>query len=99
MLDKIDQSILDLLQRDATMAVTDIAAKVNLSTTPCWRRIQRLEEQGYIVRRVAILDPAKLNLGVTVFVFRSRPATTARPGSRSSIVLCRPFLKWWSFIE
>ena len=68
MLDKTDRAILDLLQRDAAMPVADIAAKVNLSTTPCWRRIQRLEERGYIPRRVALLDPAKLNLGVTVFV-------------------------------
>ena len=68
MLDKTDKSILELLQRDATLSVAEIAAHVHLSATPCWRRIQRLEEQGYILRRVAILDAAKLNLGVTVFV-------------------------------
>ena len=50
------------------MPLAEIAEKVNLSTTPCWRRIQRLEEQGYIKRRVALLEPAKLNIGVTVFV-------------------------------
>lgn len=68
MLDKTDRSILALLQKDATPAVADIAARVHLSPTACWRRIQRLEEQGYIARRVALLDPEKLNLGVTVFV-------------------------------
>jgi Lrp/AsnC family transcriptional regulator len=68
MLDKTDRAILTLLQRDATLSVAEIAAQVHLSPTPCWRRIQRLEEQGYITRRVALLDPDKLNLGVTVFV-------------------------------
>lgn len=68
MLDSTDKRILELLQRDASLAVAEIAAQVHLSATPCWRRIARLEEQGYILRRVAILDPAKLNLGVTVFV-------------------------------
>ena len=68
MLDKTDRGILDLLQRDASLSVAEVAAQVHLSATPCWRRIQRLEEQGYILRRVAILDAAKLNLGVTVFV-------------------------------
>ncbi len=46
----------------------DIAARVGLSTTPCWRRIRNLEEAGVIQRRVALLDPEKLNLGITVFV-------------------------------
>lgn len=68
MLDKTDRAILAILQRDATLSVAEIAAQVHLSPTPCWRRIQRLEEQGYITKRVALLDPEKLNLGVTVFV-------------------------------
>jgi Lrp/AsnC family transcriptional regulator len=67
-MDKIDREILALLQHDATLPLAEIAAKVNLSSTPCWRRIQRLEEQGIIQRKVALLDPAKLNVGVTVFV-------------------------------
>ncbi len=50
------------------MAVADLAKKVGLSTTPCWRRIQKMEEEGVIRRRVALLDPVKVNTKVTVFV-------------------------------
>ena len=67
-MDKIDRKILTLLQRDATMPVAEIGRKVGLSTTPCWRRIQKMEEDGVIKRRVAILDPEKVNTKVTVFV-------------------------------
>lgn len=67
-MDRLDRKILRLLQEDATLAVADIAKKVGLSTTPCWRRIQKLEEDGIIRKRVAILDPAKINARVTVFV-------------------------------
>ena len=67
-LDRIDRRILAILQRDATMPVAEIGKKVGLSTTPCWRRIQKMEEDGVIRRRVAILNPAKVNAGVTVFV-------------------------------
>jgi Lrp/AsnC family transcriptional regulator len=67
-LDKIDRKILTLLQKDATMPVAEIGRKVGLSTTPCWRRIQKMEEDGVIKRRVAVLDPAKVNAGVTVFM-------------------------------
>lgn len=67
-MDRLDRKILRLLQEDATLAVADIAKKVGLSTTPCWRRIQKLEEDGVIQRRVAILSPEKVNTRVTVFV-------------------------------
>lgn len=67
-MDRLDRKILRLLQEDATLAVADIAKKVGLSTTPCWRRIQKLEEDGIIKRRVAVLDPVKINARVTVFV-------------------------------
>ncbi|WP_152045870.1 Lrp/AsnC family transcriptional regulator [Aureimonas psammosilenae] len=67
-MDRLDKKILRLLQEDATLAVADIAKRVGLSTTPCWRRIQKLEEDGVIRRRVAVLDPTRINLGVTVFV-------------------------------
>ena len=67
-MDKIDRKILALLQRDATTPVAEIGRKVGLSTTPCWRRIQKMEEDGIIKGRVAILDPQKINAGVTVFV-------------------------------
>jgi|TARA_B110000467_G_C18186775_1_gene403721 Lrp/AsnC family transcriptional regulator len=67
-MDVIDKKILDILQEDTTLAVADIATKVGLSTTPCWRRIQKLETAGVIRSRVALLDAEKLNAGVTVFV-------------------------------
>ncbi|MFZ2100871.1 MAG: Lrp/AsnC family transcriptional regulator [Oricola sp.] len=67
-MDKLDRRILRLLQEDATIAVADLAKKVGLSTTPCWRRIQKLEEEGVIRKRVALLDPVKINARVTVFV-------------------------------
>ena len=67
-LDEFDRKILKLLQRDATMQLEDIAAEVGLSASPCWRRIKRLEADGVIRGRVALLDRKRLNLGVTVFV-------------------------------
>jgi Lrp/AsnC family transcriptional regulator len=68
MLDATDIRILEILQRDCTIPVAEIGKAVGLSTTPCWRRIQKLEERGVIQRRVAILDAGKVNAGVTVFV-------------------------------
>ena len=67
-LDKMDIKILKILQEDCTRPVADIGKEVGLSTTPCWRRIQKLEEAGVIQRRVAILDAEKVLAGVTVFV-------------------------------
>lgn len=68
MLDEMDVKILRILQEDCTRPVADIGKEVGLSTTPCWRRVQKLEEAGVIQRRVAILDPVQVNAGVTVFV-------------------------------
>ncbi len=67
-MDDIDRHILFRLQEDSTQSVADIAERVGLSTTPCWRRIQILEREGIIERRVALLDPDRMNVGVTVFV-------------------------------
>lgn len=67
-MDKIDKLLLEHLQRDATLSMQQLAELTHLSPTPCWRRVQRLEKEGYIQRRVALLAPAKLNVGVTVFV-------------------------------
>jgi Lrp/AsnC family transcriptional regulator len=67
-MDRLDRMILSILQEDVTLPVAEIGRRVGLSTTPCWRRIQKLEEQGVIERRVALLDPKKVNVGVTVFV-------------------------------
>lgn len=67
-LDAIDRRILAMLQEDATVAISDIADRVGLSATPCWKRIKRLEREGVLGRRVAILDRHLLGLGVTVIV-------------------------------
>ena len=67
-MDDIDVQILDCLQTDATLAVSEIAKRVGLSTSPCWNRIQRLEQAGVIRSRVALLDPPALNVAVTAFV-------------------------------
>jgi len=66
--DATDRAILACLQEDATMPVAEIARRVGLSSTPCWRRIQKLEEAKVIRARVALLDRQQLNVGVTVFV-------------------------------
>ena len=67
-MDKIDRRILECLQEDATFSTAEIAERVGLSTSPCWRRIQNLEKAGVIRRRVALLDRERINLGVDVFV-------------------------------
>ncbi|WP_342363500.1 Lrp/AsnC family transcriptional regulator [Terrarubrum flagellatum] len=67
-MDKIDLKILAALQSDSTLTTAEIADRAGVSPTPCWRRIQKLEEAGYIRKRVALLDRKKLNVAVTVFV-------------------------------
>ena len=67
-MDEIDRRILKALQERADLPVAEVAEKVGLSASPCWRRIQKLEAEGVIERRVALLDPEKMNVGVTVFV-------------------------------
>lgn len=68
LIDNKDRLILSLLQRDVTLPLQAIAQRVGLSPTPCWRRIQKLEKNGVIRAKVALLDKQQLNLGVTVFV-------------------------------
>ena len=63
-MDRIDQKILAELQQDGTLSVSEIADRVGLSTSPCWRRIQNLEDSGVITKRVALLDPDKLNIEI-----------------------------------
>ncbi|MEN9708594.1 MAG: hypothetical protein RIQ68_1002 [Pseudomonadota bacterium] len=67
-MDSIDRKILTTLQADATISIAELADKVGLSQTPCWKRIQRLEQQGVILGRVALVSPEKIGLGLTVFV-------------------------------
>jgi Lrp/AsnC family transcriptional regulator len=66
-LDAIDARILDILQHDAGLSVADVAEKVGLSASPCWRRIKRLEDTGYIRKRVTLLDAEKLGLDFEVY--------------------------------
>jgi Lrp/AsnC family transcriptional regulator len=66
-IDNFDRRLLALLQENAGLSVNELAERVGLSPSPCWRRIQKLEAEGYIRARVALLDPRKMNLGVTVF--------------------------------
>jgi Lrp/AsnC family transcriptional regulator len=67
-MDAIDRKILAVVQQDASLSVAEIGQRVGLSSTPCWKRLQRLEADGVIIRRVALINPDKLGLGITVFV-------------------------------
>jgi len=67
-MDAIDRKILAVVQEDASLSVAEIGNRVGLSSTPCWKRIQRLEADGVITKRVALIAPEKIGLGITVFV-------------------------------
>lgn len=67
-LDHTDRAILRLIQRDAGLSLAEIAGEVGLTPTPCWKRIRRMEQAGIITARVALVDPAKVGLGLSVFV-------------------------------
>jgi Lrp/AsnC family transcriptional regulator len=67
-MDATDIKILALLQEDASISIAELAQRINLSQTPCWKRVQRLEATGVIQKRVALVDPEKIGLGLTVFV-------------------------------
>ncbi|OZG70093.1 AsnC family transcriptional regulator [Hahella sp. CCB-MM4] len=66
-LDKTDRHILELIQSDASLSASEIAERVNLSQPPCWRRIKRLEDEGYIDRRVGMLNRKRLGLDVVIY--------------------------------
>ena len=68
MADKIDLKLLALLQQDCTLSLQALADAVHLTSTPCWKRLKRLEEEGYIRARVALLDAEKLALPLTAFM-------------------------------
>lgn len=72
-MDAIDRKILDILQADASVPIATIAEKVGMSTAPCWRRIRKLEDDGVITRRVALLSRRKVNVPMTVFVTVKAP--------------------------
>lgn len=72
-MDATDRKILDILQADATVPIAAIAEAIGMSTAPCWRRIRRLEDDGVITRRVALLSRRKVNVPMTVFVSVKAP--------------------------
>lgn len=72
-LDRVDRKLLEVLQQDATLSLVEIAERVGLSPTPCWRRIQRLRGDGVIEATVALVRPEAIGLGLTVFIFIEAP--------------------------
>src|SRR5471032_2935882 len=67
-MDPIDRKIVVLLQDDASLSLAEIAHRVGLSQSPCWKRIQRLEKAGIILKRVALVSPESIGVGLSVFV-------------------------------
>ncbi|AJY45640.1 Lrp/AsnC family transcriptional regulator [Martelella endophytica] len=73
MFDEIDRKIIDILQREADKTVGEIAEAVNLSHTPCWRRIKRMEDMGFIRNRVVLIDRKMANIPMTIFISVKAP--------------------------
>jgi Lrp/AsnC family transcriptional regulator len=88
MLDHIDKRLLTELQRDSGRSLDQLSEEIGLSRNACWRRVNRLEAEGYVLRRVAIADPAKLNLGLPVFIIvrTSRHAVDATETLRKAVL-------------
>jgi Lrp/AsnC family transcriptional regulator len=78
MMDLIDKRLLTELQRDSSQSFDALADSIGISRNTCWRRVARLEEEGFIQRRVALVDPAKLNLALPVFIIAAMPPTPPR---------------------
>ena len=90
-LDRIDRKIIDIMQVDASLAVAEIASRVGLSQTPCWRRIQRLHAEGIIKAVVALVDPPSIGLGLTVFVeIEARDHSPEWLAQFTSAIVARP---------
>ncbi len=87
MLDKTDYHLLDLLQRDCTLSLQALAAAVNLTTTPCWKRLKKLEDDGIIRACVALLDAARPV--AHRFYTGGKPSSTAANGISASSLRCR----------
>ncbi len=67
-MDEIDRKLFEILQDDTTLSIAQMAERVGLSPTPCWKRIQKLETTGVITRRIAVVDPDRIGVGLSVFV-------------------------------
>ena len=78
-MDEIDRLLLAILQQDATLSIAQMAERVGLSPTPCWKRIQKLETAGVITRRVALIDPDRVGSG-SPSSSASKPASIRRSG-------------------
>src|SRR5277367_4654540 len=105
-IDRLDLSLLDILQRQGALSVAEVAAKTKLSTTTCWRRIQQLEKSGVIKARVALLDRNALGLDVTIFA-HVKLATTGRDAladfeaairDRAEVLECYTLTGEWDFL-
>ena len=91
-MDAIDRKILNIMQDNASIAIADLARAVGLSPTPCWKRVQKLESAGVILGRVALVDPHKIGLGLTVFV--SSFAKYVVPGVKFGVMLPSTTQPW-----
>ena len=90
-LDKLDREILRLLQVDAAQPIQQVADRVGLSVNPCWRRIRRLESEGVIEGRVALVDPEKVGLGLTVYVrVKTREHSAAWATKLNDVIAAMP---------
>jgi len=105
-LDQLDLRLLDILQREGALSVAEVASKIRLSTTTCWRRIQQLEQNGVIKARVALLDRHALGLDVTMFA-HVKLATTGRDAlaefeeairDRAEVLECYTLTGEWDFL-
>jgi Lrp/AsnC family transcriptional regulator len=105
-LDQLDLRLLDILQREGALSVAEVASKIRLSTTTCWRRIQQLEQSGVIKARVALLDRNALGLDVTMFA-HVKLATTGRDAiaefeeairDRAEVLECYTLTGEWDFL-
>ena len=97
-MDKIDLKILDCIQQDANLSASQIAEKVELSTTPCWRRIRKLEKEQVILSKVGLLNRDKLNLGL-MFSLPFEPINITPLGWNHSPKQSSNFPKWLNSTE
>ena len=98
LLDPVDRRILRELQADAAIPIAELAERVGLSQTPCWKRVKRLTDEGVIERKVALLDRDKLDLGLVVFV-SVRTSRHDEAWIADFARARRPCRRWWSSID
>lgn len=84
-MDKFDKRILECLQHDCTTAISTLAKSVGLGTTACWRRVNKLENDGTIQKRVALLDASRLNVGLELYVMIKSEVCDDKPALQQAI--------------